>query len=196
MTKKKTYHPLPGGFTCLPLNFSHKPTFQKRSFTQSLSSPIWHLCVKVEKDPLAGQTFINDAPSGGLRGTFWISALFCPLGRCPCVGNTCHLWEALPSSFIKYTVLSWEDLSPFMAAGWGECPPKAQNRLGQYFKMTLSYFYSIWFGLKEGWFFLFFFFFFKQISILSSIVAVIIYITNNSARWFPFLHTLSHIYWL
>lgn len=112
--KKKKHHPLPGGFIRLPLNFSHKPTFQKRSLTQSLSSPVQHLCAKAEKDPLAGQTFMNDAPSGRLRGTFWISAPFCPLGRCPCIGNTCHLWKALPSSFIKYIVLSWEDLSPFM----------------------------------------------------------------------------------
>ena len=35
---------------------------------------------------------------------------------------------------------------------------------------------------------------FKGISILSSIVAVSIYIPTNSARGFPFLHTLSTIY--
>ena len=34
---------------------------------------------------------------------------------------------------------------------------------------------------------------FKGISILSSIVAVSIYIPTNSARGFPFLHTLSSI---
>jgi hypothetical protein len=37
---------------------------------------------------------------------------------------------------------------------------------------------------------------FKRISILSSIVAVSIYIPTNSARVFPFLHTLSSIYCL
>ena len=37
---------------------------------------------------------------------------------------------------------------------------------------------------------------FKGISILSSIVAVSIYIPTNSARAFPFLHTLSSIYCL
>ena len=37
---------------------------------------------------------------------------------------------------------------------------------------------------------------FKGISILSSIVAVSIYIPTNSARVFPFLHTLSSIYCL
>ena len=37
---------------------------------------------------------------------------------------------------------------------------------------------------------------FKGISILSSIVAVSIYIPTNSARGFPFLHTLSSIYYL
>ena len=36
-------------------------------------------------------------------------------------------------------------------------------------------------------------FFFKEISILSSIVAVSIYIPTNSARAFLFLHTLSSI---
>ena len=38
--------------------------------------------------------------------------------------------------------------------------------------------------------------FFKQISKLSYIVAVSIYIPTNSARVFPFLHTLSSIYCL
>ena len=38
--------------------------------------------------------------------------------------------------------------------------------------------------------------FFSGISILSSIVAVSIYIPTNSARVFPFLHTLSSIYCL
>ena len=37
---------------------------------------------------------------------------------------------------------------------------------------------------------------FKGIYILSSIVAVSIYIPTNSARVFPFLHTLSSIYCL
>ena len=37
---------------------------------------------------------------------------------------------------------------------------------------------------------------FKGISILSSIVAVSIYIPTNSARMFPFLYTLSSIYCL
>ena len=37
---------------------------------------------------------------------------------------------------------------------------------------------------------------FKGISIPSSIVAVSIYIPTNSARAFPFLHTLSSIYCL
>ena len=37
---------------------------------------------------------------------------------------------------------------------------------------------------------------FKGISILSSIVAVSIYIPTNSARAFPFLHTFSNIYCL
>ena len=37
---------------------------------------------------------------------------------------------------------------------------------------------------------------FKGISILSSILAVSIYIPTNSARAFPFLHTLSSIYCL
>ena len=37
---------------------------------------------------------------------------------------------------------------------------------------------------------------FKGISISSSIVAVSIYIPTNSARAFPFLHTLSRIYCL
>ena len=37
---------------------------------------------------------------------------------------------------------------------------------------------------------------FKGISILSSIVAVSTYILTNSARSFPFLHTLSSIYCL
>ena len=37
---------------------------------------------------------------------------------------------------------------------------------------------------------------FKGISILSSIVAVSIYIPTNTARVFPFLHTLSSIYFL
>ena len=37
---------------------------------------------------------------------------------------------------------------------------------------------------------------FKGISIPSSIVAVSIYIPTNSARAFPFLHTLSSIYFL
>ena len=37
---------------------------------------------------------------------------------------------------------------------------------------------------------------FKRISILSSIVAVSIYIPTNSARRFPFLHTLSSFYCL
>ena len=35
---------------------------------------------------------------------------------------------------------------------------------------------------------------FKRISILSSIVAVSIYIPTNSARGFPFLYTLCNIY--
>ena len=38
--------------------------------------------------------------------------------------------------------------------------------------------------------------FFKEISILSSIVAVSIYISTNTARGFLFLHTLSNIYCL
>ena len=37
---------------------------------------------------------------------------------------------------------------------------------------------------------------FKGISILSSIVAVSVYIPTNSARGFPFLHTLPNIYCL
>ena len=37
---------------------------------------------------------------------------------------------------------------------------------------------------------------FKGIFILSSIVSVSIYIPTNSARMFPFLHTLSSIYYL
>ena len=37
---------------------------------------------------------------------------------------------------------------------------------------------------------------FKGISILSFIVAVLIYIPTNSARAFPFLHNLSSIYCL
>ena len=37
---------------------------------------------------------------------------------------------------------------------------------------------------------------FKGISILSSIVTISIYIPTNSARMFPFLHTLSSIYCL
>ena len=37
---------------------------------------------------------------------------------------------------------------------------------------------------------------FKGISILSSIVAISIYIPTNSARLFPFLHSLSSIYCL
>ena len=37
---------------------------------------------------------------------------------------------------------------------------------------------------------------FFEISILSSIVAVSIYIPTNSAKVFPFLHTLSSIYCL
>ena len=37
---------------------------------------------------------------------------------------------------------------------------------------------------------------FEGTSILFSIVAVSIYITTNSARGFPFLHTLSSIYYL
>ena len=37
---------------------------------------------------------------------------------------------------------------------------------------------------------------FKGLSILSSIVAVSIYIPTNSARIFPFLHTVSSIYCL
>ena len=37
---------------------------------------------------------------------------------------------------------------------------------------------------------------FKGVSILSSIVAVSVYILTNSARVFPFLHTLSNIYCL
>jgi len=37
---------------------------------------------------------------------------------------------------------------------------------------------------------------FKGISIPSSIVAVSIYIPTNSARVFPFLHTVSRIYCL
>ena len=37
---------------------------------------------------------------------------------------------------------------------------------------------------------------FKGISIPSSIIAVSIYIPTNSVRAFPFLHTLSRIYWL
>ena len=44
--------------------------------------------------------------------------------------------------------------------------------------------------------FLFLFLAFKGISILSSIVAVSIYIPTNSARGFPFLHTLFNIYFL
>ena len=43
---------------------------------------------------------------------------------------------------------------------------------------------------------LFFFFFFLRISILFSIVAVLICISTNSAREFPFLKTLSSIYYL
>ena len=38
--------------------------------------------------------------------------------------------------------------------------------------------------------------FFKGISIPSSIVAVSIYISTNSARVFPFLYTLSSIYYV
>ena len=37
---------------------------------------------------------------------------------------------------------------------------------------------------------------FLRISILSSIVAVSVYIPTNSAKGFPFLHTLSSIYCL
>ena len=33
-------------------------------------------------------------------------------------------------------------------------------------------------------------------TVLSSVVAVSIYIPTNGARWFPFLHTLSSIYCL
>ena len=35
---------------------------------------------------------------------------------------------------------------------------------------------------------------FKKISMSSSVVAVLIYISTNNARAFPFLHTLSSIY--
>ena len=38
--------------------------------------------------------------------------------------------------------------------------------------------------------------FFSETSMLFQIAAVPIYITDNSSRWFPFLHTLYSIYYL